>query len=301
MRGFGGRPAAVDARPTAGIVRVSRPDDRDHAKARRPSGCAVTGVRAGTAWSRSNSPTVGVTVHIPGRTWNNPISSHAFDGLVDHLDLSPAALVLDVGCGAGEALRRVLDRWGCRGVGVDPDLDEINEARRRLAPHGERVRLEARRIDALTLEEPIDVGICIGASHAFGGPGQAYRPMLRDLRRRLRSSGRLLVGEGYWRQPPAPAYLAATGLESCELVSHAENVRIAESEGLVLHAAIASSPEAWDAFESTSWNHWEARLAESPDDEELRARVARNRAWRRAYIAWGRDTFGFALYVFGLA
>ena len=238
-------------------------------------------------------------MHVPGRRWNNPIGASSMDAMIGHLPLSPESLVLDVGCGAGETLLRVLDRFRCRGVGVDPDAEEIAAARTRLAAHGVRVRLEQSPMAEVSLDEPVDLAVCIGASHAFGGPGEAFLPMLRDLRGRLAAGGRLLIGEGYWRRPPAPEYLAATGIEPTELVSHAENVRAAESEGLVLHAAIGSSQEEWDAFESTSWVHREARFSASPDDDALRAEVERSRAWRRAYVEWGRETFGFALYLFG--
>ena len=237
-------------------------------------------------------------MHVPGRLWNNPIGPASFERMLDLLAPHHDELVLEVGCGGGETLRRIVERSGCRVIGVDPDGAEIAEAERRLADHRDRVRLEQCGIGDVRVDESVDIGICIGASHAYGGPGEAYVPMLRDLKSRLAPGGRLLIGEGYWRGPPDPAYLAATGIDPRELDGHAANAERAAAEGLQLSAAVTSSEQEWDLFESTHWAAVDAQLAATPHDEAVVERARRSRAWREAYLRWGRATMGFALYLF---
>jgi cyclopropane fatty-acyl-phospholipid synthase-like methyltransferase len=51
----------------------------------------------------------------------NPVSPAATDAVVGALELPAAACVLDVGCGRGSLLFRVVERYGCRAVGIDLD------------------------------------------------------------------------------------------------------------------------------------------------------------------------------------
>ncbi len=46
---------------------------------------------------------------------NNPISSSCIDNMLDELWLNEDSLVLDVGCGNGELIKRVLDKFNCQG------------------------------------------------------------------------------------------------------------------------------------------------------------------------------------------
>gem|GEM_PF-4072730 len=49
--------------------------------------------------------------------------------------------------------------------------------------------------------EPADLPISLGASHAFGTPGQAMRVLREDLR----PAGRALFGSEYWAETPTSA------------------------------------------------------------------------------------------------
>ena len=49
----------------------------------------------------------------------NPTSEEKLDELIELIELSEEARVLDIACGKGAFLLRTLQRWMCNGVGVD--------------------------------------------------------------------------------------------------------------------------------------------------------------------------------------
>jgi hypothetical protein len=108
----------------------------------------------------------------------------------------------------------------------------------------------------------------------------------------------VLIGEGYWKQEPAPEYLTLIGEPVGIYRGHAGNISFAEERGLVpLYAAVSSEDE-WDDFE---WRHYMKVRCDAeakPDDPPLAARLTRVRHWRDGYMRWGRSTMGFGLYLF---
>lgn len=88
--------------------------------------------------------------------------------------------------------------------------------------------------------------MCIGSTHAFGTGDTAYPNTLRELSRLVRPGGHLLIGEGYWKQPPAPDYLKLIGEPAVIYRDHAGNISFAEQHSLVtLYAAVSNNDE-WD-------------------------------------------------------
>ncbi len=245
--------------------------------------------------------------------FNAPLSVARADRLVDVLELEPGARVLDAGCGSGRFLLRLVERTGADGLGVDVDAAAIasarEEAARRLAPGSRDPAASsptagtcAFRDTGLpddTLERgSFDAAVCIGSTHAFGLGDGAYERALDALSALVRPGGLLLVGDGYWKRPPDAEYLAFLGEPTGIDRDHAGNVGVGVARGLVpLHACVSDDDE-WDEFE---WGHRrriEREAAAHPDDPAWSERLAKSRAWRDAYLRWGRTTMGFGFYVF---
>ena len=233
----------------------------------------------------------------------NPTSPARIDELVSLLDLPPRPRVLDVASGKGEFLLRVAERYGgpegagVAAVAIDISPYVVAELRQKVAARAPAASIEMLEQDAATYAPPpssFDLACCIGASWIYGGHART----LAALSAAVRPGGQVLAGEPFWRREPEEAYLAEVGLRRDDVGTHAENVAAGETLGLVPLLALVSSGEEWDRYETLQWRataRYAAAHPEDPDVPELVERVARA---RHAYLTWGRDVLGWALYLF---
>jgi SAM-dependent methyltransferase len=225
----------------------------------------------------------------------SPLAEQTVDALLAQLKLAAGARVLDVGCGKAQMLIRLAERCGIIGVGIDPNVAFLDQAKAQAQALAQPLTLHAARLGEVDLAPgSFDAALCIGSTHAFGSYAQA----LHGLKALVRGGGTIVVGEGYWKQPPAAAYLEVLGGTGDEFTSHERNIRAGEELGLELRFAIASTDDEWDAYEGLYADSVERFAAEHPDDADRGAMLARIRTWREAYITWGRGTLGFGVYVF---
>ncbi|MEM7312665.1 MAG: methyltransferase domain-containing protein [Planctomycetota bacterium] len=232
--------------------------------------------------------------------FNSPIGPIKADMLIELLSLSATDRVIDVGCGTGEFLIRIGERYGASGVGVDIDGNSLELARSAAAERGcgDRIQFIDTKIQGYECDEPFDCGVCMGATHAYAMDEPAYVETLNGLGQSIRVGGLLLIGESYWIREPDQEYVDFVGEPSGTYRTHRENVELAEAHGLRTLYATTSSLDEWDDFE---WRHHmriEKMASEAPDDVEVIERRDRGRAWRAAYLKWGRGTLGFGFYLF---
>jgi cyclopropane fatty-acyl-phospholipid synthase-like methyltransferase len=227
----------------------------------------------------------------------NPVSGAKIDRTIGLLDLAAGQSVLDVGCGKGELLVRIVERYRVRAIGVDLNSHFLGEARARAATRAPGADLTFLQMDFGDFKaEPgsFDVVACLGATHALG----SYRKTLASLPALLRPGGLLLAGEAYWRKDPSPEYLAALDAKKEDLATHAGNVAIGKEVGLVALYSVASTDDEWDHYEGLYARTVERFAAAYPDDPDCEAMRDRIRRWTEIYFTWGRDTLGFGLYLF---
>lgn len=244
-----------------------------------------------------NRQTYGTISH-QGLRYNNPFSPAKMEEMIELLDLNAQAAVLDIGSGHAELLIRLVERYQVSALGLELDASLIQEAREQVAARIPTDRLELRECDARTFEPGAQVfalASCVGSCHIYGG----LRPTLEHLARFVRPGGKVLVGDGYWKQEPAQEYLAALKTTRDELQTHAENVATGVSLGLVPMYASTCNEDEWDRFEwLRMYERYTYRKHQNPDDPGLPAFIAELHAWRDIYLRWGRDTLGFGLYLF---
>jgi cyclopropane fatty-acyl-phospholipid synthase-like methyltransferase len=230
--------------------------------------------------------------------WNTPLSEEHAALLLRRLDVRPGARVLDLGCGWGELLLRVVAAGGAAGavattgVGVDTDDAALARGRALAAERSLDKLVTFVKEDAAAWREPADRVICVGASHAFGGTAAA----IEALAGTVRPGGRLLFGDGYWERQPTTDAVEIFGDETMPLAELIEQVR-----GLgwrVLHFSTADQRE-WDDFESTWYAGRQEWLLEHPEDprapeirEELDTRL-------REYVSVYRGLLGLGYFVLG--
>jgi SAM-dependent methyltransferase len=221
----------------------------------------------------------------------NPTSADKIRLLGETMRIDGQSQVLDIACGkAGPAL--VLARqFGCRVTGVERAPEFVSAARARIHAAGLGDRIEIVEQDATSFEpEPsrYDVAMCLGATFIWGNLDGTLNALTPAVRR----GGHVAVGEVYLRRP-LPDGVEGYG-EFRPLAQTA--ARFAEAE-LELITFIASSLDDWDRYESLHWRaveEWMAANRDDPDAEEFRRR---NDADRRDYLAWGRDTLGWGIFV----
>jgi SAM-dependent methyltransferase len=224
-----------------------------------------------------------------------PLDRGCLHEVLELLPLAADQRVLDVGCGRAALLIDILDEHGVHGTGIDCNEEALQLARTRAEVRGCADRLTLLHASALevSLELPFDLSLCIGSSHALGGPLAA----LEHLARWTRPGGFAVWGEGFWRRDPDPAYLAAIGSSPHDLSTHHGNAVAARERGWSLIWSAVTSDVGQDRYEGLYRLAMARYLAEHPDDPDAAAFRERSERWYDSYLRWGRDTMGFALYL----
>ena len=228
----------------------------------------------------------------------NPTSLEKFQRLISLLRLSPDDKVLELATGKGEFLVRLAEQYGVGGIGVDISPYCIRDAQAKLAaraPHAPITFLEMGGADYQPdAPASFDLTVCLGASWIFDG----HAGTLQALIGFTKPGGWIVVGEPYFRQEPDPAYLAAAGFAADTFGTHLQNVLTGQDLGLKLMTTLVSNLDEWDVYEGLQWAASENYALEHPDDPDVPELLARIRQQKIEYLQYGRNTLGWAIYVF---
>jgi SAM-dependent methyltransferase len=228
----------------------------------------------------------------------NPISQEKLENLVELLQLPYGATVLDLACGKGEFLVRLGETYGVSGLGIDISPHFVRDARERLKARVPESGIIFQEIDgaAFVPDAPrsYTLASCIGASWVFGG----YGATLDALNRFVAPSGWIIVGEPFWLREPTAECLVAFEATRSSFGTHAENAAAGEARGLELAYSLVSSEDDWDRYEGLQWYSVSEYARAHPEDPDLPEIVGRVRKERDVFLRWGRETLGWAIYVF---
>ena len=210
------------------------------------------------------------------------------NGLVAELAAAAPKRVLDIGCGWGELLLRLLAVCpDATGHGVDTDDVLIARATANAAVRGldERVTFGGEiPVDA------VDLVVSVGAEHVFGDHVDA----LRALRDHTVPGGRALFATQFWERPPSGALAKALG----ELPTLTELIARSTESGWRPLGLTVSSPRDWDHFEFGFLADWEQFVMHPPNAHDAAAARRAADAHRDAYLE-RRGTLGFAFLTLG--
>ena len=231
-------------------------------------------------------------------TLMNPMSLTKTEEIIDRLCLPDSGRVLDVACGKAEFLCLVAERYEVAGTGLDASPITIEEARKNVAARGLNGRIRLLHMDGAKYEPDrgaaLDLASCIGASWIY----QGHEGTLEALSRMVRPGGLVLVGEPFWRTEPDPEYLKLTGQGADHYGTHASNVQTGVNLGLSCLYTAVSNQDDWDRYEGLRWQAAERYAAAHPDDPDVEELLQTSNKNRDAYLRWGRDCLGWAMYLF---
>jgi len=92
--------------------------------------------------------------------------------------------------------------------------------------------------------------------------------------------------------------LEAIGEKHSAYGTHYENMKVGQELGLKLVYTLVSNQDDWDRYEGLQWYAADKWASENPDDADVEEVLKRIRENRENYLRWGRETFGWAIYMF---
>jgi len=226
----------------------------------------------------------------------NPTSIAKIDELIGLLKLTPGSAVLDIACGKGELLTRLAERYEISGVGVDISPYFVADTEQKLLDRVPGTEIEILNVDGAdySADQLFDLAMCIGASWVYKG----YRGTLNALKSMTKPGGLIIVGEPFWLKEPDDAFLAAEKYTRDMFGTHYENILVGEDEGLSPLYTTVSGLDDWDRYEALQWYAAEKYARDNPDEPGVPEILARAAKGRKSYLQWGRDTIGWAMYLF---
>jgi cyclopropane fatty-acyl-phospholipid synthase-like methyltransferase len=226
-------------------------------------------------------------------SFHGPLSEARAGRLIERVTRTRPSSVLDVGCGWGELMLRILAVLpDATGLGLDTDERDLARAREAAQARGlsERVTF-VNESGVGTTRGPADLVLCVGASHALSEadpPGHeaiAYGV----LRRLVKPGGRVLLSETIWHRTPTEAELSAMwpGMSAEDHPDLPTVVDLAVAAGFRPAWIETATLQEWEEFESgyqCDEEEWLASHAGHPEAARIREEVDQHRSyWLRGY------------------
>jgi cyclopropane fatty-acyl-phospholipid synthase-like methyltransferase len=129
-----------------------------------------------------------------GSPFDAPLSEALAHDLLAALPIAPGHHVLELGCGRGELMLRILEQHpATTGTGVGMSQEALDAGARAAARRGLHGRVEFVLAPPELFADVADVVLCVDASEVFGGIEQA----LASVRESLAPGGRALFVDCY--------------------------------------------------------------------------------------------------------
>jgi SAM-dependent methyltransferase len=225
-----------------------------------------------------------------------PVSGVNVNRLLRRADRQPAARVLDLGCGeAAWAMQALAHFPDGHADGVDLSPYALERAAAAAASRGLEDRLTLHERDARTYvpDGDYDLVMCVGSTHAFGG----FADTLKLAGRHVNADGVLLVGEGFWQNPPTAAALEALDATEGDFTDLPGLVEVAERAGWTPVYAHVSDAAEWDDYEWSWVGSLTAWALDNPGHPDAAGTLAFAREHRDGWLRGYGGVLGFVTLV----
>jgi SAM-dependent methyltransferase len=233
--------------------------------------------------TESEHQRLSAVAHATSLMWG-PIDEATLGDIVERvasLEIGPGSRVLDLGCGPAELLRRIVERTGASGVGVDASPFALDEARARIARSSVGEHIELRLADAQQIDRRPAHGLvlCIGPGWDAGGWSELTSWTAGFVAR----GGHLLLGQGSWRRVPSGDELRMLGMELGDYPLTDAVEAIVARAGVEVLWSHRASREDWDAYGERYRGAMLEFARSSPDDPIAAAARERSGGGWRTY------------------
>lgn len=225
----------------------------------------------------------------------NPTSAEKLLTVGRVAGLKPGDRLIDFGSGYGAVLMLWAEAFGVGGVGIDIRPAACERARHRLTERGLDGQIEIACGPAAEYPfEPgsFDAAACIGATFCWPG---LFPDAVRAMKRAVKPGGRLIIGEVFWRDPdlvPAEVVQRESGIGS-----ESKIFEQSREAGCEVMYALHSNQDEWDRYTAEDWRGLSDWLDENPDHADYDAVLKHLRDSQDEYAAYGRQHYGWGLYV----
>jgi len=236
------------------------------------------------------------TIGHVGHDLCSPLSEPRLEQLVEALELPSGGRMLDLAGGKGALARRVVARWGGRALVVDRNPYFLAEGRAMASPGVGFLEGGVAELASYgELPEGVDLVACIGAR-----PWGTRAATLTELFTLAGPEGRVLVGEGYWRHAPDPAFAALLGEEDeADLAVRLDtHPAMAAALGFELSFHLAATEAEFCDYDGRYQTAIEAWVTNHPEDPEAPVYAERIAAWGAAMREFGATSLGFGWYLY---
>jgi ubiquinone/menaquinone biosynthesis C-methylase UbiE len=118
-----------------------------------------------------------------------------YDAVMQELDEKTFTTLLDVGCGTGTFLSKVLDKFDVKVAGIDISPGMVGKSRDLLGEHAD-LRVGDSEHSPWD-DESFDTVTCVASFHHYPNPV----PVLKELRRVLRNGGSAIIADPWTANP----------------------------------------------------------------------------------------------------
>jgi len=226
------------------------------------------------------------------------MNNEKLNKLVELTRLNENSNVLEIACGKAEFLIRLAEAYNIQGVGIDISPYCIIEAKEKLKKRRPDSKIKFIELNGAVYKHPeenfFDLAMCIGAEWIFNG----FKNTLQYLIQNVKRDGLVIAGCPFWQNEPPEEYLQALGFSKNSYGTHYENMLIGKDLGLELIYSVVSGKDDWDNYSGLNWYSGIKYINANPDDKdniELYNRIIKD---RDSYLKWGRETLGWAIYLF---
>jgi ubiquinone/menaquinone biosynthesis C-methylase UbiE len=218
---------------------------------------------------------------------------------LDPQQFSSSSCILDVGCGRGEFLCNAVERFGCRGVGVDMNSEMLAKIRKPATGTIETVVMEMGEWLAISANtsRKYDAVVCIGSLQ----PDKTT--MIQQLSRLLNSGGYLILGELVWVKEPTPNFLEHLGMSKSDHFTAAALEDTLSSNQLSIVPigdgnVMLQSLSEYETTLNANIARWASSSLQGVDiDPDVQAIVTKAREWHQFSSQYAWDTWEFATVV----